>query len=70
MQTGTTKIRNSKRNARGSFVPTTVRGVRAEDSFWEMVDGVAKAKGKTRNGLIVEAVEDYCKKAKGGGKSV
>lgn len=66
MKERTKKIRNRTRNVRGSFVPTTVRGVRAEDSFWEMVDGVARSEGKTRNGLILDVLEEYCEKATGG----
>lgn len=62
-------VKNSVRNARGSFTPTCVKGIRAEDSFWEMVDGEAKRRGMTRNGLIVSVVAEYCSKAKGGRKN-
>ena len=61
-------VKNSVRNARGSFTPTTVRGVRGEDEFWRMVDGEAERCGLTRNGLIVAVLTEYCK-GKGGGKS-
>ena len=60
-------VKNSVRNARWSFTPTCVKGIRAEDSFWEMVDGEAKRRGMTRNGLIVAVVTEYCKGEKGGG---
>ena len=60
-------VKNSVRNARGSFTPTCVKGIRAENSFWEMVDGEAKRRGMTRNGLIVAVMTEYCKGEKGGG---
>ena len=61
------RVKNSVRNKRGSFVATKVVGVRAEDSFWEMAERVAFAEGKTRNGLIVDVVSEYCEK---GGRRV
>lgn len=60
------RVRNSVRNKRGSFVATKVVGVRAEEEFWEMAERVAVAEGKTRNGLIVELVSEYCEKGGGG----
>lgn len=56
------KIENNKkvRNRRNTFVPTIVKGVRAETSFWENLDKVAKEDGVTRNELIVVAVCQYC----------
>lgn len=56
------KIENGKkkRNIRNSFVPTSVRGVRAEDTFWEMCENTAKKEGITRNALIVKVVGCYC----------
>ena len=38
---------------------TIVRGIRAEKSFFEKCDLVAKAEGVDRNKLIVRLVEDY-----------
>lgn len=61
------RVKNSVRNKRGSFVATKVVGVRAEDTFWEMAERVAFAEGKTRNGLIVDVVSEYCEK---GGRRV
>ena len=61
------KAKNSVRNKRGSFVATKVVGVRAEETFWATVDRVAEAEGKTRNGLIVGVVSEYCEK---GGEGV
>lgn len=60
------KVKNSVRNKRGSFVATKVVGVRAEETFWEMTDKVAEAEGKTRNGLIVDIVSEYCEKGGNG----
>lgn len=59
------KVKNSVRNKRGSFVATKVVGVRADEAFWEKTERVAAAEGKTRNGLIVDIVSEYCEK---GGK--
>lgn len=52
----------NKRIKRNSFagVPTTVKGVRAENSFWEKCDTTAESEGSTRNELIVRVVEKYC----------
>ena len=57
------KIENNKklRNARNSFIPTSVKGIRAENAFWDKCDKIAKQEGKTRNELIVIAVCEYCK---------
>lgn len=60
-------VKNNRRNARGSFVPTKVMGVRAELDFWERAERVATAQGRTRNALIVEATEEYCDKVERGG---
>lgn len=41
---------------------TVVRGVRAEQSFWERCDKVAREKGITRNALILKIINTYLKK--------
>jgi predicted DNA-binding protein len=41
---------------------TEVRGVRISRELWEKLTSVAKAKGKTRNGIIAELIADYCEK--------
>lgn len=50
------KIVRKKRN---SFVPTTVKGIRAENYFWEKCAAVAKKENTSRNELIVRVVSEY-----------
>lgn len=51
-----------KRNKRNTYVKTCVKGVRAEEGFWEKCDLVAKSENTTRNELIVSIVSEYCNK--------
>lgn len=62
------KIVNNRkiRNTRNTFIPTSVKGIRAENTFWEKLDKVAKKEGKTRNELIVVAVSKYCEGRRNG----
>lgn len=39
---------------------TVVRGIRANQEFFDKCDLVAKAEGVDRNKLIVRVVEEYC----------
>lgn len=41
---------------------TVVKGIRAEQSFFDKCDLVAKAEGVDRNKLIVRVVDEYCDK--------
>lgn len=56
------RIKNNRicKNARNSFVPTEVKGVRAEKEFWEKCDKVAKVENTSRNELIVRVADKYC----------
>lgn len=59
------KIENGRKvaNKRNSFIPTKVRGVRAEVSFWETCDYVASdIDGTNTNEMIVRVVAEYCEK--------
>ncbi len=39
---------------------TVVKGIRAEQSFFDKCDLVAKAEGVDRNKLIIRVVSEYC----------
>jgi predicted transcriptional regulator len=41
---------------------TEVRGIRVSRELWTKLTSVAKAKGKTRNGIIADLIADYCEK--------
>ena len=56
------------RRRRGEGVPTTVKGIRAENSFWDMCDSVSKIEGTSRNDFIVGVVSKHCKKVVKRGK--
>ena len=58
------KIENGKRvrNKRNSFIPTIVKGVRAEPEFFELVDERANAESTSRNELIVRVMTKYCER--------
>lgn len=48
-------------NKRNSFIPTKVRGVRAEVSWWEVCDYVATSVDNSNtNEMIVRVVAEYC----------
>lgn len=47
------------RKKRNSFVPTSVRGVRLDDEFWEKCNLVAKTMGISRNELFLLALTEY-----------
>lgn len=49
-----------KRHKRNTFVETSVKGIRAENTFWDKCDLVAKSENTTRNELIVSVVGEYC----------
>lgn len=57
-------IENNRRvrNRRNSFIPTSVKGVRAEETFWKKCDKKAREERTTRNELIVRIVSKYCDK--------
>lgn len=60
------KRKRKVQNKRGSFIPTKVRGVRAELSWWEVCDYVATNLDKSNtNEMIVRVVAEYCKKRLG-----
>lgn len=51
---------------RNSFIPTKVRGIRADVSWWEMCDKVAKKiDNSNANEMIVRVVAEYCDKKLG-----
>lgn len=56
------EIKNGRKvaNKRNSFIPTKVRGVRAEVSWWEMCENVAEIEDTKVNELIVRVVAEYC----------
>lgn len=56
------KIENGRKvnNARNSFIPTKVRGVRAELFWWDMCESAAKLENTNTNELIVRVVAEYC----------
>ncbi len=54
------KIDIRKRNTKGCGIVTIVRGVRAEQSFWDLCDYVARKENTTRNELIIRVVCAYC----------
>lgn len=56
------EIKNGRKlaNKRNSFIPTKVRGVRAELSWWEMCENVAEVENTTVNEMIVRVVAEYC----------
>lgn len=53
-------LKNS--NHKGCGVITVVRGVRAEQSFFDKCDTIADIEDTNRNELIVRVVTDYCEK--------
>ena len=48
------------RNNRWTEIKTVVRGLRAEQSFFDTVGMVAKAENISKNELIVRVVSEYC----------
>lgn len=52
------------RNANSSFIPTCVKGIRAEVGFWAKCDDYAKKVGMSRNELFLIAVNDYIERNK------
>lgn len=62
------EIRNGRKvaNKRNSFIPTKVRGIRAELSWWEMCDYVATyLDNSNTNEMIVREMQKYCEKRLG-----
>ncbi len=53
------EIEKLKRKTRNGFVPTCVKGIRAETSFWEKCDYVAEVEDTSRNELVVRVVSKY-----------
>ena len=49
-------------NVKGSGVKTSVRGIRAEDEFWELCDKVCELQKTNRNELLVRATAMYCQR--------
>jgi hypothetical protein len=47
-------------NNKWTGISTVVKSLRAEQSFFDMVDLVAKSENLTRNELIVRVVSEYC----------
>jgi predicted DNA-binding ribbon-helix-helix protein len=61
------KKRNlSKSNVKGCGILTVVRGIRAEQSFFDNCDKVAEIECTNRNELIVRVVKEYCEVHYGG----
>jgi predicted DNA-binding ribbon-helix-helix protein len=55
------KKRNLKKsNHKGCGVLTVVRGIRAEQCFFDKCDEIAVLEDTNRNELIVRIVKDYC----------
>jgi predicted DNA-binding ribbon-helix-helix protein len=52
-----------ERRKRNSFIPTKVRGVRAEYEFWELLNAVTELENTTGNELIIRVVTNYCENA-------
>ena len=50
----------SKSNHKGCGIKTVVKGVRAEQAFFERCDKVAEKEQTNRNELIVRVVNCYC----------
>ena len=50
-----------ERRKRGECVPTSVKTIRAENSFWDQCDSIAKLEETTRNELIVRVLSEYFK---------
>ena len=48
---------------------TRVKGVRANDEFWDKLKKVAKIKGITVNSIIVTTTNKYCNKVLTRGKT-
>lgn len=60
------KIVRKVLNKRNSHIPTKVRGIRADVSWWEMCDNVAKnIDGSNTNAMIVQVMAEYCEKKLG-----
>lgn len=50
------------RNNKWTGIKTVVKGLRAEQSFFDKVEMVAKAENISKNELIVRVVSEYCEK--------
>lgn len=50
----------TRSNHKGCGIKTVVRGVRAEQSFFDKCDDIAEAEQTNRNELIVRVVNEYC----------
>ena len=48
------------RNNKWTGIKTVVKGLRAEQSFFDKVEIVAKAENISKNELIVRVVSEYC----------
>ena len=50
------------RNNKWTGIKTVVKGLRAEQSFFDKVESVAKAENISKNELIVRVMSEYCDK--------
>ena len=50
------------KNNKWTGIKTVVKGLRAEQSFFDKVESVAKAENISKNELIVRVVSEYCEK--------
>ena len=61
-------MRNNRhyQHRKNTFTTTIVKGVRAEEDWWDKCDVVAGREETSRNELIVRVVEQYCDKSHSG----
>lgn len=49
----------------GKAAPSTVMGLRLDDSLWEQIAEIAEKQRKTRNALIAEVLQKYLESVNG-----
>lgn len=50
------------RNQKGCGVKTIIKGIRAEQEFWDACDKMAMRQKTTRNELIIRVMSRYCRR--------
>lgn len=55
-------MRAKKKNVKGCGISTVVKGIRADEKFWDNCEKVAKLRKTTRNELIVKVMNRYCER--------
>jgi predicted DNA-binding ribbon-helix-helix protein len=50
------------RNVKGSGIKTVIKGIRAEQEFWDACDKMAARQKTTRNELIIRVMSRYCRR--------